>query len=247
MKKREIVFLALLPIAILIGFTIGRSSAPFERSIRKAERLSKEGNQGKIEALEVIEAANEFIDIALAKHELEETRHYIALALGEVLVKSEMWLEAEEYLLMAYDVLPSNFNVNYDLGVVYGSLYQIEDSEVQKIEYMDLAKSHLETALIAQPDSADTHYLLGILLYEDYQINEALNHFQTILDAYPDDTSALLSVARIYYDQEKYQDAKKIYLKLENLLSTDHSKYDVVQENLEIINEIIFEEGVNYD
>lgn len=247
MKRREIIILSLLPIVALLAFSVGRSTSPFERTVRKAERLSKEGNQGKIEALDAIEAANEFIDIALAKHEVEEMRQYIALALGEILVRSEMWVEAENYLLIAYEVLPSNFNVNYDLGIVYGSLYNTSQSEIEKDDYMDKAIGHLETALIAQPDSADTHYLLGVLLYENHYVYEALEHFQTILDEYPDDTASLLSVARIYYDQEKYQSAKKIYLKLENLLTSDHSKYDVVQENLEILNEIIFEEGVSYD
>lgn len=243
MNSKKWILIGLLPICLLLGFSAGRITHPVEMAIRKARRISPRGDTEKMEALDVLDTASEFIDLALKNGEIQEMRHFISLALAEHLIQREMWYEAEEYLEYSQEILPGDYSVNYDLGVVYASLYNIEQDEVTKLDYLDAAIDCLNVAIEAQPDDANSHYLLGILYYNYGFLNDAMDNFEVVLDQFPQDIPTLLAQARVYYDRGNYEQAKKLYLKLENLLSVDDDRFDTVEENLEIVNEAILEEG----
>lgn len=231
-----LLFVLLIVVSGGLGFFIGKSQCAVTAAIRKAQNLgSSQEIDKKKQAIELLTQTREYIDLALEKVKVEEARKMIALSLGEALIRHEMWLEAIPYLEEAKEILPGDFLINYDLGVAYTALYNLEQLTPKKDEYYHKAYDHLTRALTVKPNNSDANYSLGILLYHRGQSQQALSHFLTVLDQFPNDVPALLAVARIYYDNGDLQKAQKIYLKLENLLPQNHPKLPTVLHNLKLI------------
>lgn len=231
-------------LAFVIGLGVGRSTHPLERTVRRARNIASQSDEAKVEALDLLTTARELTEGALFAAEIDNSIQFISLALGEVYLEYEMWTKATQYLEMSREIVPSDFAVNYGLGVAYASLYNLSESgSMGKQDLMDNAVTSLENALQASPDDADTHYLLGMLYWYDGQSSAALAQFNAVLDEFPEDVPSLMAAARIYFEQEDYESAKSIYLQLENALSVDDSRFNTVQENLEVLNAAILEGG----
>jgi tetratricopeptide (TPR) repeat protein len=235
MKKNLLGVIITVLLSIGIGFIIGRASTPLNTAFRRASRMSAGSLEDRKDALELMEKQRYAIDLALEKTRVEERRLIIAIALGKALTEHEMWNEAIKYLETAREILPGDYTANYYLGVSYSSLYNLETSLVEKAKLYDKAMGYIDTALKLRPDSADANYLKGILLFNNGESVTALEYFENILKRYPDDVEALLSVARIYFDWGELDQARNIYLRLENLIPPEHPKAATVRRNLEIL------------
>jgi len=238
MKKNAWVIVIILVVAFFIGWMFGRSFCPITRSIRRAQNLVSRGIEGKKQALEILKKQDEFIELARKKAQLEEVQKVIALSLGKELIRHEMWLEAIRYLSEARELLPGDYEINYNLGVAYASLYDLQREGVQKNQYQRKAMDYLFAAEYARPESADTQYLLGMMYYKSGLQGKALTAFYKVLKKYPKDVGSLLGVARIYYDRSEFGKARKIYLKLQNILPPDNPKAKLVRKNLEALDQM---------
>lgn len=235
MKLKLPFVIVFLILSALVGYMIGRTTCPLTTAIRQAKNLSNKGTAEKKKALAILDEQKVAIELALKKAHIEESRKILALSLAEIMMKHEMWLEAEKYLKVVIAILPADFKANYNFGVVYSSLYNIEKDSAKKRKLHNDAIGYFGVALKANPKNGDANYLMGILLYKDGRSAEALDYFNTVLRRFPKDVNCLLSVARIYYDQGENEKARKIYLKLENILPPKHPKLAVIRKNLETL------------
>ena len=63
--------------------------------------------------------------------------------------------------------------------------------------------------------------------------------YQYIAQAYkvnPKNIDILFALARVYYEMGEYEQAKKVYGKLQSILPKNDQRWDTVERNLEILN-----------
>ncbi len=239
MKKIDRVFLFLIIVASFsIGFFTGQSLTPFNRALRKAQELTRKGVPEKEKAVEILTKQKELLDASFKYAQLEKERQIIALSLANVLIKYEMWNEALKYLEIAREILPQDYAINYNFALVYYNLRKTLTNQAQQKEYEEKAISYLKIALDRAPESLEANYLFGAMLYERGNIDEALQKFITILQQNPNEIRTLFAVARIYYDKREYEKAKKIYLRLQNILPKNSKEMEKVIQNLEILSKL---------
>ncbi len=244
MKSTGLVAVSVGVLMFLLGFGIGRTTHPMERGIRRAQRLMHLGTLAeRREAMDSLNSLKHFYDIATSYAKLEQTRYFMGAAFGEVLVRNQMWYEAITNLILARNIMPDDFSVNFSLASAYASLYNIEQTPTMKQKYYDLAVGSLNVALSRKPEDPDANYLMGMLLFLNGQASDAMKYFQATLKANPDHVDALMSIARIYYDAGNIEAAKKIYLSLESKLPASSTTFRIVQQNLDKINEAIGMQG----
>ncbi len=224
-------------IAVLLGFVgfgIGTYNNPVTIMIRKAQVLAaKPDVESKKNAIEALNEAHEYIDVAMEKLKVEESRQMFALALGEMLMKSDMYLEAVKYLEIAYSILPGDYSINYDLAFCTMRMYQFAADPQKKEELYQKTIHHGSIAYGLRPDNPNINYLMGILKFDKGDLKAAMKNFTVILDKYPDDVDTLLAAARIYYEWGDYDKAQKIYIKLESILPEGHSKLKLIEKNMQ--------------
>ena len=75
----------------------------------------------------------------------------------------------------------------------------------------DKAKEHLEVVLQSHDDYADVHNMMGVILYEGGQPNEACAAFERALALNPRYTEAALNLSVCYNELGRYDDAKRVY------------------------------------
>jgi Flp pilus assembly protein TadD len=75
----------------------------------------------------------------------------------------------------------------FGLGVAYEAL-----------GWADAAAREYETTIRLDPDHADAHNNLGIILAKTYRLDEAIDHFRAAVRARPADPETRLNLARAY-------------------------------------------------
>ena len=229
------IFTGLLAVLVgFVGFGIGGYNCPINRMLRKAQELAaKPDVESKKNSIEALNEAREFIDLAMENLKIEESRQMFALALGEMLMKSDMWLEAIKYLDIAYSILPGDYSINYDIAFCYMRMYQFAADTQKKEEYYQKTLHHGTVAFGLLPDNPNINYLMGILKFDKGDLKGAMKNFSVILAKYPDDVDTLLAAARIYFETGDYTKAQKIYIKLESILPEGHPKLKLVEQNMQ--------------
>ncbi|MCX7820540.1 MAG: tetratricopeptide repeat protein [Brevinematales bacterium] len=239
MKKVDWVFIVIIIFASFsIGFFAGQSFTPFNRALRKAQELTRRGVAEKEKAVEILTKQKELLDASFKYAQLEKERQIIALSLANVLIKYEMWNEALKYLDIAREILPGDYAINYNYAFIYYNLKKTVTNQAQQKEYEEKALSYLEIALNKIPESPEANYLYGAMLYESGNIDKAAEKFLNILKQNPNEVRSLFALARIYYDKKDYTKAKKLYLKLQQILPKNSNEMEKVMQNLEILNRL---------
>jgi len=149
-----------------------------------------------------------------------------------------MWNDALKYLDIAKDIAPGDYAILYNYAVIYYNLKNVQTDQAKKKEYEAKAMDYVKLALSKIPESIEANYLYGALLYEQGNLNQALEVFLKILKQNPNEIRTLFAVARIYYDTGDYEKSKKIYLKLQSILPKDSQEMQKVLQNLEILTRI---------
>ncbi|MGC8765907.1 MAG: tetratricopeptide repeat protein [Brevinematia bacterium] len=236
MKKIDWVVVIIFIIASFsVGFFTGQALTPFNRALRKAQELTRRGIPEKEKAVEILTKQKELIQMSFKYAQLEKERQIIALSLANVLIKYEMWNEALKYLDIAREILPGDYAVLYNYAIVYYNLKKVERDPGKSKEYETKAFEYLKLALDRSPNSIEGNYLYGALLYEQGNIEGALEKFMNVLKQNPNEPRSLFAIARIYYDRKEYEKSKKIYLKLQTILPKNSTEMQRVIENLEIL------------
>ena len=239
MKRIDKLFLFLIIFASFsLGFFAGQAFTPFNRALRKAQNLARRGVAEKEKAVEILSKQKELIDAAFKYAQLNKERQVIALSLVNVLIKYQMWNDALKYLDIAKDIAPGDYAILYNYAVIYYNLKNAQTDQAKKKEYEAKAMDYVKLALSKIPESIEANYLYGALLYEQGNLNQALEVFLKILKQNPNEIRTLFAIARIYYDTGDYEKSKKIYLKLQSILPKDSQEMQKVLQNLEILTRI---------
>ena len=73
------------------------------------------------------------------------------------------------------------------------------------------AEALIQAKLLKEPDSADPHYLLGVLNYFQGKLGPTVEHLKKALSIDPHHTDAAICLSVLYNDIGKYDDAKRVF------------------------------------
>ena len=127
----------------------------------------------------------------------------ISLRYGISAMKTDRFMEAKKGLLLAKNINPNHFEINYNLGYIY---------YIQK-EY-EKAVPFLRKALLTQPDNVMTLKYLGYTLQSLRKYQEALPSLKKVLDVQPDNKEALVAMGECFYEIGSNDQALKIFTHL---------------------------------
>ena len=127
----------------------------------------------------------------------------ISLRYGISAMKTDRFMEAKKGLLLAKNINPNHFEINYNLGYIY---------YIQK-EY-EKAVPFLRKALLTQPDNVMTLKYLGYTLQSLRKYQEALPSLKKVLDVQPDNKEALFAMGEWFYEIGSNDQALKIFTHL---------------------------------
>ena len=127
----------------------------------------------------------------------------ISLRYGISAMKTDRFMEAKKGLLLAKNINPNHFEINYNLGYIY---------YIQK-EY-EKAVPFLRKALLTQPDNVMTLKYLGYTLQSLRKYQEALPSLKKVLDVQPDNKEALFAMGECFYEIGSNDQALKIFTHL---------------------------------
>jgi len=127
----------------------------------------------------------------------------ISLRYGISALKTDRFVEAKKGLLLAKNINPNHFEINYNLGYIY---------YIQK-EY-EKAVPFLRKALLTQPDNVMALKYLGYTLQSLRKYQEALPSLKKVLDVQPDNKEALFAMGECFYEVGSNDQALKIFTHL---------------------------------
>ena len=127
----------------------------------------------------------------------------ISLRYGISALKTDRFVEAKKGLLLAKNINPNHFEINYNLGYIY---------YIQK-EY-EKAVPFLRKALLGQPDNVMALKYLGYTLQSLRKYQEALPSLKKVLDVQPDNKDALFAMGECFYEIGSNDQALKIFTHL---------------------------------
>lgn len=127
----------------------------------------------------------------------------ITLRYGLSAMKTDRFVEAKKGLLMAKNLDPNHFEVNFNLGFIY-----FTQKEYEK------AVPFLRKALVTQPDNVTALKHLGYTLQNLRKYQEALPCLKKVLDVQPDNKDALFAMGECFYEIGSNDQALKIFTHL---------------------------------
>ena len=127
----------------------------------------------------------------------------ISLRYGISAMKTDRFAEAKKGLLLAKNINPNHFEINYNLGYIYYSQKEYEK-----------AVPFLRKALLTQPDNVMALKHLGYTLQKLRKYQEALPSLKKVLDVQPDNKDALFAMGECFYEVGSNDQALKIFTHL---------------------------------
>ena len=127
----------------------------------------------------------------------------ISLRYGISAMKTDRFAEAKKGLLLAKNINPNHFEINYNLGYIY-----FTQKEYEK------AVPFLRKALLTQPDNVMALKYLGYTLQSLRKYQEALPSLKKVLDVQPDNKDALFAMGECFYEIGSNDQALKIFTHL---------------------------------
>ena len=127
----------------------------------------------------------------------------ISLRYGISAMKTDRFAEAKKGLLLAKNINPNHFEINYNLGYIYYSQKEYEK-----------AVPFLRKALLTQPDNVMALKYLGYTLQSLRKYQEALPSLKKVLDVQPDNKDALFAMGECFYEVGSNDQALKIFTHL---------------------------------
>ena len=130
----------------------------------------------------------------------------VNLTAGQIFMQKQDFEVALPYLKKAVELEPSNTKSIRNLAQIYYDMGQLEES-IQTYE----------VAINKEMDSdvkADLYFNLGILYNKVGDLNEAEYNFMNALDENPDDIEAVMGMAQVFENAEKWRKAEKFYREL---------------------------------
>jgi len=130
----------------------------------------------------------------------------VNLTAGQIFMQKQDYEVALPYLKKAVELEPSNTKSIRNLAQVYYDIGQLEKS-IQTYEIAIDKETDREV-------KADLYFNLGILYNKVGNLEEAEYHFTNALDENPDDVEAVMGMAQVFENAEKWRKAEKFYREL---------------------------------
>ena len=130
----------------------------------------------------------------------------VNLTAGQIFMQKQDFDAALPYVKKAVELEPSNTQSIRNLAQIYYDLGQLEES-IQTYE----------VAINKETDNkvkADLYFNLGILYNKVGNLEEAEYNFTNALDENPDDVEAVMGMALVFENAEKWRKAEKFYREL---------------------------------
>ena len=127
----------------------------------------------------------------------------IASRYGIGAVKTNRLAEAKKGFMMAKNIDPNHFEVNYNLGYLYYTQKEYEK-----------AVPFLRKALVRQPDNPNALKYLAYTLQNLRKYQEALPNLKKVLDVQPDNKEVLFAMGECFYEVGSNEQALKIFTHL---------------------------------
>jgi len=138
--------------------------------------------------------------------ELSPNDANVNLTAGQIFMQKQEFETALPYVKKAVELEPSNTKSIRNLAQIYYDIGQLEES-IQTYE----------VAINKETDrkvKADLYFNLGILYNRVGNLEEAEYNFTNSLDENPDDIEAVMGMAQVFENAEKWRKAEKFYREL---------------------------------
>ena len=168
----------------------------------------------------------------------DEAQSYLMLSTCLFLAGDE--LESEKYIIKAVELSPDDANINLTAGQIFMQKQELEQAlpyikksveldpsntksirNLAQIYYdtgnMEKSIETYEEAINKETDrkvKADLYFNLGILYNRVDDFEEAEFNFMNALDENPDDVEAIMGMAQVFENAEKWRKAEKFYREL---------------------------------
>lgn len=236
--KRYLPWLGIFLIGGTLGFLIGVAQNPVTRAIRVAEKMAaRQKIEDKQKALDMLSQQKELIKLATLNARVENARRIVALSLADRLIVQKMWNEAARYLEIAQDIMPGSTGIAYRKGLVYYNLAYTSSTLSQQDLYAKKAEERLLFVLKQEPENPDALYLLCLMALHKKNTGLAYEYISRAYKVNPKNVDILFALARVYYEMGDYEQAKKVYGRLQTILPKTDSRWDQVEKNLQILNQ----------
>ena len=130
----------------------------------------------------------------------------VNLNAGKIFMQKQDFEVALPYVKKAVELEPSNTQSIRNLAQIYYDLGQLEES-IQTYEVAINKEMDREV-------KADLYFNLGILYNKVGNLEEAEYNFTNALDENPDDVEAVMGIAQVFENAEKWRKAEKFYREL---------------------------------
>ena len=130
----------------------------------------------------------------------------VNLTAGQIFMQKQDFEAALPYVKKAVELEPSNTQSIRNLAQIYYDMGQLEKS-IQTYEVAIDKETDREV-------KADLYFNLGILYNKVGNLEEAEYHFTNALDENPDDVEAVMGMAQVFENAEKWRKAEKFYREL---------------------------------
>ena len=128
------------------------------------------------------------------------------LTAGQIFMQKQEFETALPYMQKAVELEPSNTKSIRNLAQIYYDMGQLEKS-IQTYEVAIDKETDREV-------KADLYFNLGILYNKVGNLEEAEYNFTNALDENPDDVEAVMGMAQVFENAEKWRKAEKFYREL---------------------------------
>jgi len=137
------------------------------------------------------------------------------LTAGRIFMQKQEFETALPYIQKAVELEPSNTKSIRNLAQIYYDLALLDSSHYT--EQLEKSIQTYEVAINKETDNkvlADLYFNLGILYTKADNLEEAEYNFMNALDENPDDIEAVMGMAQVFENAEKWRKAEKFYREL---------------------------------
>ena len=137
------------------------------------------------------------------------------LTAGRIFMQKQEFETALPYIQKAVELEPSNTKSIRNLAQIYYDLALLDSSRYT--ERLEKSIQTYEVAINKEMDrevKADLYFNLGILYNKVGDLDEAEYNFTNALDENPDDVEAVMGMALVFENAEKWRKAEKFYREL---------------------------------
>jgi len=141
--------------------------------------------------------------------------------------------EAEDALIQALKLEPSNPDYHFALSNIYAALYdswQGRPNAPQAVAVLNRLQQSLEQTLLFKPDHLAAHFNLGVLYKRQGRYEDARNEFRRVLDLSPDLAAAWFQLGSTYQAQGFWDEAEDAYLRARELSYDPYEINEVLRE-----------------